>query len=48
MIKKAAILAAGRGTRLQPLIYDLPKPIIHDDTTAVLCGPEHVVRRVVQ
>ena len=28
MIRKAIILAAGRGTRLQPLTSDLPKPMI--------------------
>lgn len=28
MIRKAVILAAGRGTRVQPLTYDLPKPMI--------------------
>ena len=28
MIRKAIILAAGRGTRLQPLTTDLPKPMI--------------------
>ena len=28
MIKKAVILAAGRGTRVQRLTYDLPKPVI--------------------
>jgi mannose-1-phosphate guanylyltransferase len=28
MIRKAVILAAGRGTRVQPLTYDMPKPMI--------------------
>jgi mannose-1-phosphate guanylyltransferase len=28
MIRKAVILAAGRGTRLQPLTHELPKPMI--------------------
>ncbi|MCA0324922.1 MAG: NDP-sugar synthase [Proteobacteria bacterium] len=28
MIRKAVILAAGRGTRLQPLTVDMPKPMI--------------------
>jgi mannose-1-phosphate guanylyltransferase len=28
MIRKAVILAAGRGTRVQPLTADLPKPMI--------------------
>lgn len=28
MIRKAVILAAGRGTRLQPLTIDMPKPMI--------------------
>ena len=47
MIKKAVILAAGRGTRLQPLTYDLPKPMI-----PLLGKPvmeyivEHLARRI--
>lgn len=49
MIRKAVILAAGRGTRLQPLTSDLPKPMI-----PVLGKPvmayivEHLVRQGIE
>jgi mannose-1-phosphate guanylyltransferase len=48
MTSKAIILAAGKGTRVQPLTYDMPKPMI-----SLLGKPvtenlvEHLARQVV-